>query len=703
MSDPSSAFLAVAFVAGIIEGSSILRHHKSALRTSEAPTSLSIAAHSFLYGAVSLPLGVIGASPGNAFYPNALKQPINAQESSISDEVQEKIDLSSKTEDAKDNGALAEAQIQHSSGAGTGRGIGRFLRDKNLKKTHHGISQHQELTRPVAGHLTNTPIKLRLISTLDGHALPTPLSEAMRRSRCLFVGAALISFGIIKCVSSNHVANKSDETIIDGHGRIQRIHCLDLERRLRLDTELAKPNKWVLTYNIHQQINSSIEKVQTLALSCICGAIKPIQSTPGGSFILPLYDWLLQWRDLIAMKREEENNPRPIAIRLVPNDTHATSSCRRFHPPPPKEVEDEANGHRNHPFFVLPMYLNQYKPPYLWWQLDSETKSFEELPLNSTWLVNNDHQNVCNGAIIVEANTSPSIYHALQSLNTKSSYTVGPSLRMLLNRLRTKCPDGTTTIAVLIHDNEKPAHWSSTKEQFILIDSLDVVKWAVLSAINKMNLESNAADIAAATRNHELLSASTQINKRLTKYNTDKDDATPWTIVDVIGTSIRHLLESAYRIASAVTYQNMRTKTYTEKRDTSKKAINIVSPSNATTEWLKNSLQSHGWKVTFTAPDRVSDKTVEGIVLIMGRDDFETYEITSSIIKDIANTRVVMLLENDGFVHTMLDEDIQEKATIVCASAVYELAFSTARSLLAKGMDATEVQVEVDTIFSITT
>jgi hypothetical protein len=197
------------------------------------------------------------------------------------------------------------------------------------------------------------------------------------------------------------------------------------------------------------------------------------------------------------------------------------------------------------------------------------------------------------------------------------------------------------------------------------------------------------------------MSASTQINKRLTKYNTDKDDATPWTIVDVIGTSIRHLLESAYRIASAVTYQKVRTKTHTEKRDTSKKAINIVSPSNVTTSWLKNSLQSHGWKVTFTTPDRVSDKTVEGIVLIMGRDDLETCEITCSIIKDIANTKVIMLLENDGFMHTMLDEDMQEKATVVCASAVYELAFSAARSLLAKGMDATEVQLEVDTMFSI--
>lgn len=690
MSNPCSTFLAVAFVSGTLEGSSVLRHHRAALRTSEAPSSLSIATHSLLYGAVSLPLGIIGASPGVAFFPNALKRPIK-QESSISDTLQEnKIDVSSKTEDASKNSELTEAQI-HSSRAGTGRGIGRFLRDKNLKKTY-SISQQQELARPAAEHLTSSGLhcqtKLRFISTLDGHALPTPLSEAMRRSRFLFVGAALISFGIRKSVSNNETANESDEdwadSIIGKHGRAQSNPGYEFERRLRIDTELANPNKWVLN-NIHRQIHSSIEKVQTLALSTVCSAIKSTQQTHGGSFIHPMFNWLFQWNDLVAASKEEDNNPRPIAIRLVLSDIQSI--------PSPKEKE--ANTEQKHPFHVLPIYFNQYKSPYLWWHIDSEKKSLADLPVSSTWLVNNQQQDVINRAIIVEVNDSPSVYHALQSLNSKSSFTIGSSLRMLLNPLYTKCPDGTTSITVLIHDKEQSAQLTSTtKDQLISIDSLDVIKWAVLSTIN------NIYHLTA--HNKDTVSASTQINKRLTEYSTDKDDATPWTVVDVIGTSIRHLLESTYRIASAVTSLGRRKPpaNSTEKRCTTKDVINIVSPSNATTSWLKNSLQSQGWKVRSITPEKASEKKIEGIVLIMGQDDFETCEIACSIIEDNPNTKVLMLLENDGFMHAMLDQAAQEKVTIVCASSVYEQAFSTARSLLANGMNATEVQAELDKIYS---
>ena len=141
MSDLPSLFLTAAFTAGIIEGASVLRYHRNALESNEnSPATLKIAAYSTLYGAVSLPLGVIGASPGTAFYPKALELSIGSHHNVDKMNRDKHAVFTASSENATlENGLPREMQIRSSSSTpvtGSGRGIGRRLREENLKKMH---------------------------------------------------------------------------------------------------------------------------------------------------------------------------------------------------------------------------------------------------------------------------------------------------------------------------------------------------------------------------------------------------------------------------------------------------------------------------------------------------------------------------------------------------------------------------------------
>jgi len=100
---------------------------------------------------------------------------------------------------------------------GTGRGVGRMLRHENSKKMTIHNKRHLEMesanrkkhTRTtnagtaVARPSTYNSISSRYIATLDGAPLPTPLAEAMRRSRCMFIGAGIVSYAITRYLSNN--------------------------------------------------------------------------------------------------------------------------------------------------------------------------------------------------------------------------------------------------------------------------------------------------------------------------------------------------------------------------------------------------------------------------------------------------------------------------------------------------------------------
>lgn len=722
MSDPASTFLAAAFVAGIIEGSSVLRHHKNALQNNETPSSISIAAHSAFYGAVSLPLGLIGASPGVAFYPRAMKQPtlIDAQESPTAP-----VRSEDATRDIELGEATTMSSISSTPLSGTGRGIGRFLRDKNLRKSHYN---HQaEMARPAAEQLSPGALQSeysgtlkqyrmsRYVSTLDGSALP-PVAEAMRRCRCLFIGAALASFGVTRYMHSRTKDESNVDVIIDEHGMLDLNHGMLLQKRLRADLESAKPKNDSYN-NLHHKLNLSMSKIQNLGLSTICSVIKPVQQLVG-SLNLPTLTRILEWQDEIATSIKEDNNPRPIAIRLVlnernniPSSSSIGTSSSSWPIKPENCVSDQCD---KQPFFVLPIYFNHFKSK-LWWELDSE-QPLTELPLNSTWFMGNE-EDINNQTLIIEANACPSIYDMVQhryrakgsNSNTKTnstSYLIGSFTHMLLSLARTKCSDSNTIIAtqsVLIHDNTTNEEKSYTN-RCVWIDGSDVVKWTILSTINKTSeaeaeLKGNDGDATSTVD-------STQVMKRLTQYSLDKDVTTPWTIVDVVGTSIRHLLESTYRIASIVTHlvrQNATTRTSAKRVDS--RTINIVSPSNDITSWLRNCL--HGWKAKSIHTDQIADgEGLEGTTLVMGRDDLETCNLACAVMRQRKdqNMKLLLVLEdaaNCEMIHSAINESDQKMVTIICTSLVYEHVFAIARSLLASGLSHTEVQAELESIVKL--
>lgn len=324
MTDPSTAFFTAALAAGIVEGSSVLRYYAGVHSVSSEKNDIngkqpthphhegpsvdgiqrsaslpSLAAYSLLYGVASVPLGVVGASPGSVFLPRSLRavaspvalgttQPVDeghdAEDAKLtnhknyanltpddSNQISEKIsslrNANSTVNQSVTTSSLSSPSAKQSSPslsgessspiiAGTGRGMGRLLRQENMKKItamHHPSNRKEHVNEPRKGGVTSAdgvesansttndnhprpevdgaiqhgsngrkfsvsnaqPIKRtniiprtfrltskysNLISTLDGSPLPTSLAEAMRRSRVLFVGAGLVSMAL----SRNH-------------------------------------------------------------------------------------------------------------------------------------------------------------------------------------------------------------------------------------------------------------------------------------------------------------------------------------------------------------------------------------------------------------------------------------------------------------------------------------------------------------------
>ena len=816
MSDPSSTFIIAAFVAGVIEGSSIFQHYcnlpSSSDDTSSSINTPNITAHSILYGAVSLPLGIIGASPGLAFYPKGLQGLIDAEVSShdVHSSENDSLATASAGSIVSRGVELRETPVPTSTNSpiisGTGRGIGRLLRHENLKKnmplsnsepSFVGAGQtaapRSKTSAPKTSQLS------RYISTLDGRALPTPLSEAMKRSRGVLVGASLVSFAVTQYLSSSDWKDKTVESnggvsygsIIDEHGKVDYMHGYELQRRLRADMALAasKPDALVsdkLSFIWHNSKPFS-KKAQQIALNGLCSSIELMQHQLGRNLdILPI-NWLFQWRDNVSADLKEYMD-RPIAIRLVLSDVHNMPSVLTNSYPPflwPTQNQAQNNDKKNgssqqhNPFFILPVHFsgswlafNQMNNPLTqpgqispWWEMDSVAKPLKDLPINSSWLFNLHHRQgpvgeatqsesvtqstnaSSSGTLIIEANISPPVYDILQQRypgkNSTSNFrvssgSVAACCRMLQSLTQTK---GLNSVAnpsastVLIHSENKV----DLKEQVakswnavVYFDAFDVFKQALVSAINNISLELEPIDDTTQADNTDegdaYAAESTQSTKGSSNSTSEissdsKHKTTPWTFIDVLGTSIRHLLESTYSIVSAVTYLGRHTVPEASTSTNSiPKIIHFVSDCNSS--WLKESIVPFGWKVRHHQPNTAKHYNISsGVVLILGRNDVETCELTYSLIENShiqknPRTKLLVVLEHSSMLEMLYNvtnqiehsqEDITnstavsrlkyhpaEELLIMCPSFVYEYAFAVARSLLANGANTAEVQFEVE-------
>ncbi|KAL3796978.1 hypothetical protein HJC23_000731 [Cyclotella cryptica] len=834
MSDPSSAFLAAAFAAGIIEGSSVLRHYRNVLHK-DAASSIStpcLAAHVVLYGAASLPLGMVGASPGVAFYPRSLKAWMASQETTDDhhEPSSEKHDEPIKAPEAgiSRNSELQEIFItsaRSSPVVGTGRGIARMLREENSKKITHSSSHsnqhHREAGEPsvlgaVAAERNVAPIPprseafllsqnsqlSRYVSTLDGRSLPTPLSEAMRRSRCLFIGAALFSLAVTQHLSNDY-QNKTFRandcidygSIIDENGRIDHSHDSKLRRRLRADivseavTHRDSINNKAFPVDLLQyRVYSISENAQKVVLSGLYNAIESLELQFGKSLDFPPFNWLFKWKNAISASQDEEGDCRPIAIRLIMNDVKTPPSfsplLSRFgmcgSPFPwlssAKKEENDCSGYQKHnSFFVLPLFVFGYqglshhinKLSYPWWMVDFKPKPFHELPINSSWLLSdrqqqgvNENHSTAEGAqskfsthseitsssrlLIVEANTCLSIHDVLRRryAEKKSKLNVSDGListghvvafaRMLVNLARIKCLDSAknvTTSTILIHGEDKVALKDNdlqTWNKFVCIDALDLLKWALLASINNIceNHEKANKVVLGDVSSGNASQANGAASERISDVS-DRDVATLWTIVDVLGTSIRHLFQSTYRIASTITFlgrlssgNNMEDNT---QKTTMPKVMHVVSSCGLVSSWLEESLNNRDWKVQTVQPESFPRNEFHcgGILFIFGKTDIDTCELASSIIENPAiwrdpNTKLLILLE-DPSMYEMISASmnqveyshnsanatiIGDKVTVLCTSCLYELAFAVTRSYLCRKASLIDIELELERRFS---
>lgn len=752
MNDPSSAFLAAAFAAGIVEGSSIIRHYRRAFNYNNAPSSINVAAHSVLYAGVSLPLGIIGASPGVAFYPKALKLCIDAVEVH---QVQAKHDMPARV--LEDEDASRESEMQKTTMtstasphvAGTGRGIGKMLREENLKKIHshtHQLEQLEPATENIAAaaHLhfqSLTPPSSsssglsRYISTLDGRTLPTPVSEAMRRSRGLFVGAAFVSFSVMKFMSINTMSDRQSnehiaEAIVNENGEVDHNHGIELQKRLATDVDVVAASSDLPSNKILYAYKQVKAKVLNRLLEAITKVEEQLLVNRSEDSPLKL---LYNWKETISSK-----NSRPIALRLVLNEENkmpfVSPNSKSLFPWLTTETENRNRQRKNNPFFVLPIYYsdndgigsnhNIYNPR---WQFDHEQKSLNELPIGPSWLLKTiDANQALTNKLIMEANICPSIHQLLQHgkgdsqnlVETQPSHEVDMISRMLDNLARSRCQDSTQNISsstIMICDKETVARIPTNS---VCLDGLDVLRWSIICTINKMSSPAFNIDNQTSTAADKDDSGTTgaRITTRLTKYVTGKETSSSWSVIDVttvIGTSIRHLFQSTYRIASAVTFlgRPLESKISTTKViSESSKVITVISPYKSTSAWLAKSLMSRGWKTIAINPNHDMDSTIiRGIVLVLGRSDLETCEIARSLIEESesginkdSDRQLLLLLDNSKY--EMLSHFFgkigTEKATILCTDRVYELAFAIVRSGLSRGMSSEEVQVELENIFS---
>lgn len=170
--------LAAAWTAGIVEGASVLSN-TSTSQAGDKQANPQLLVPAVLYGTLSLPLGLFGASPGPSIIEKLPFLP-------------EKVDVTSQQSAPVETSKLDEPPPPPPP---TVRGKRRvdLLREENRNR-------HARSAPTVAAAAVTIqpppPVPrqpLPYLATLDGQPLATPLAEAMRRTRFLLIGAGLVT------------------------------------------------------------------------------------------------------------------------------------------------------------------------------------------------------------------------------------------------------------------------------------------------------------------------------------------------------------------------------------------------------------------------------------------------------------------------------------------------------------------------------
>jgi len=199
----TESLLAAAWAAGVIEGGSVLSHATSSNPPKKiAKPELIIPA--LFYGVLSVPLSVIGAAPGSSvisrlpFAPKTIHAP-------------PELSATSQAHVQSETSRTAVEKSDMSSNKGKRRVD--IIREENRKNLAAARKWKESIPPPLkeeAMKLSNTS---HYLATLDGRPLPTPLAEAMRRTRFLLAGAFLVTVGLARRAQIEKVEQEQREKL----------------------------------------------------------------------------------------------------------------------------------------------------------------------------------------------------------------------------------------------------------------------------------------------------------------------------------------------------------------------------------------------------------------------------------------------------------------------------------------------------------
>mmetsp|Transcript_13496 Transcript_13496/g.14985 ORF Transcript_13496/g.14985 Transcript_13496/m.14985 type:complete len:606 (-) Transcript_13496:10-1827(-) len=173
------ALLAGAWVTGVVEGGSIFAHATTNEKTLVLKSELIVPA--ILYGTLSLPFSLIGASPGSSIIT---KLHSISKNENFKEVYKFPSSQGIRTEDSR----IANENIVPNSGMVKRRVD--LIREENRKTLAGARNLIDPIPSPKTQEVQSNIIS-RYLATLDGRPLPTPLAEAMRRIRFILVGASL--------------------------------------------------------------------------------------------------------------------------------------------------------------------------------------------------------------------------------------------------------------------------------------------------------------------------------------------------------------------------------------------------------------------------------------------------------------------------------------------------------------------------------
>ena len=174
MADPFFILAGAAWITGIVEGSSVLKHYHDGEQSKQTKDNTSSSLYvipSVFYGTLALPMSLIGESPGPALISILPLAPGISLDQSASSK-SSSLDSSNNTSDHHNLSMIQLARKDNKL----------FMAQKMRQQ------QQQKVGRYVsADHWSD------YFATLDRKTLPTPLAESMRRMRLLFLGVGLVS------------------------------------------------------------------------------------------------------------------------------------------------------------------------------------------------------------------------------------------------------------------------------------------------------------------------------------------------------------------------------------------------------------------------------------------------------------------------------------------------------------------------------